>query len=87
MGKAVRGVRKTAEGSVVSAKMDKTVVVRVERRTHHSVYGKVLVRGRNLKAHDEDNECREGDRVLVTECRPLSKEKSWRVAKILSRAE
>jgi small subunit ribosomal protein S17 len=87
MGKAARCVRKSKEGLVVSAKMDKTAVVRVERRTHHPVYGKVLVRGRNFKVHDEANECREGDRVLITECRPLSKQKSWRVTEILSRAD
>ena len=84
---AVRSTRKTREGVVVSAKMDKTAVVRVERRTHHPIYGKVLVRGRNFKVHDEANECREGDRVLITECRPLSKQKSWRVTEILSRAD
>jgi small subunit ribosomal protein S17 len=84
---AARGVKKAKEGLVVSAKMDKTVVVRVERRTRHRVYGKVLVRGRRFKAHDEQNECREGDRVLIAECRPLSKEKSWRVVRVLSRAD
>lgn len=87
MATAARGVRKSKEGLVVSAKMDKTVVVRVERRTHHPVYGKVLVRGNRFKAHDETNECREGDRVLITECRPLSRDKSWRVTKIISRAD
>ena len=87
MATATRAPRKTKEGLVVSAKMDKTVVVRVERRTRHPVYGKVLVRGRRFKAHDEQSECREGDRVLISECRPLSKGKSWRVVEILSRAD
>ncbi len=87
MATPARSVRKTKEGLVVSAKMDKTVVVRVERRTHHPVYGKTLVRGRKFKAHDEANECREGDRVVIAECRPLSKDKSWRVTRIVSRAD
>jgi small subunit ribosomal protein S17 len=88
MGTAVeRGERRTKEGVVVSSKMDKTVVVRVERLTRHPVYKKVQRRGRTFKAHDEDNDCREGDRVVITECRPLSKEKSWRVTQIVSRAK
>ena len=87
MATATRAARKTKEGLVVSSKMDRTVVVRVERRTRHPVYGKVLERGRKFKAHDEQNECREGDRVRISECRPLSKGKSWRVIEILSRAD
>ena len=81
---AVRSTRKTREGVVVSAKMDKTVVVRIERLTRHPVYKKVLRRGRNFKAHDELNECREGDRVRIVECRPLSKDKSFRVVEIVT---
>jgi len=82
----VRSTRKSKEGLVVSAKMDKTVVVRVERLTRHPVYKKVLRRSRTFKAHDEANECREGDRVTIAECRPLSRDKSWRVTGIISRA-
>jgi small subunit ribosomal protein S17 len=87
MSNAERSTRKTKEGTVVSAgKMDKTVVVRVERLTRHPLYGKVLRRSTKFKAHDELNDCREGDRVAISECRPLSKEKSWRVTEIVSRA-
>ncbi len=87
MAKAERSTRKTKEGTVVSAgKMNKTVVVRVERLTRHSLYGKVLRRSTKFKAHDDLNECHEGDRVVISECRPLSKEKSWRVTQIVSRA-
>lgn len=78
--------RPTREGTVVSDKMDKTVVVRVERTTRHPLYGKVLRRGTRYKAHDERNECRVGDRVIIQECRPLSRDKSWRVIEIVRRA-
>ena len=74
-------------GTVISDKMDKTVVVEVEWLTSHPLYGKVLRRSTKLKAHDEANECRVGDRVQITECRPLSKEKHWRVSEIVARAE
>jgi len=86
MATAARGTRKTKEGVVVSAKMDKTVVVRVERLTRHPVYNKVLRRSATFKAHDDTNDCHEGDRVVITECRPLSKDKSWRVTQVVSRA-
>jgi small subunit ribosomal protein S17 len=86
MATAARGTRKTKEGVVVSAKMDKTVVVRVERLTRHPVYNKVLRRSTTFKAHDDTNDCHEGDRVVITECRPLSKDKSWRVTQVVSRA-
>ena len=76
----------TREGTVVSDKMDKTVVVEVERTTRHPIYAKVLRRSTRFKAHDERNECRTGDRVRIMECRPLSREKSWRVVEILRRA-
>ena len=76
----------TREGIVVSDKMDKTVVVAVERTTRHGLYGKVLRRSSKLKVHDERNECRRGDRVRIMECRPLSKEKAWRVVEVLRRA-
>ncbi len=81
------GQQRTALATVVSDKMDKTVVVEIERRTRHPLYGKVLLRSTKLKAHDEDNDCRIGDQVEVTECRPLSKTKHWRVSRIVARAE
>lgn len=84
--KVERGRRKTLVGEVVSDKMDKTVVVRVETVTHHPLYQKAVRRHKRLKAHDERNECRVGDRVRIMETRPLSKEKRWRVVEILERA-
>lgn len=81
-----RGQRKTRRGVVVSDKMDKTVVVEVVRRTLHPLYGRVIKRTKKYKAHDENNECRVGDTVLLAETRPLSKTKRWRVVKILERA-
>ena len=77
----------TLEGVVVSSKMDKTVVVAVARLTHHPIYGRVMRRTTKYKAHDEGNECNEGDQVIIEQCRPLSKEKTWRVVKIVSRAK
>ena len=82
-----RNPRKTREGLVVSDKMDKTVVVAVEDRFKHSLYGKVLRQTTRLKAHDEQNECGVGDRVLIMETRPLSATKRWRVVEILERAK
>jgi small subunit ribosomal protein S17 len=82
-----RGRRKVREGLVVSDKMDKTVVVFVEDRVKHSLYGKVLRRTRKLKAHDEPNACGVGDRVLIMETRPLSATKRWRVVEILEKAK
>ena len=79
--------RKVREGLVVSDKMDKTVVVSVEDRVKHALYGKVLRRTSKLKAHDEQNECGVGDRVLLMETRPLSATKRWRVVEILERAK
>jgi small subunit ribosomal protein S17 len=73
-------------GVVVSDKMDKTVVVAVENRSAHPVYGKIVVRTKRYKAHDEDNQAKTGDRVRITETRPLSKTKRWAVAEILSSA-
>ena len=77
---------KTVEGRVVSNKMDKTVTVLVERLVKHALYGKYIRRSTKLHAHDEDNSCNEGDVVRVTECRPLSKTKNWRVVEIITRA-
>ncbi len=81
------GARPIREGVVVSDKMDKTIVVRLERTTRHPLYGKVLRRGTKVKVHDERNEARVGDVVAITECRPLSKEKSWRMVSIVRRAQ
>jgi small subunit ribosomal protein S17 len=83
----VRSRRKTREGLVVSDKMDKTVVVAVEDRVKHPLYGKVLRRTRKLKVHDEANACGIGDRVLLMETRPLSATKRWRVVEILEKAK
>lgn len=78
--------RKTREGVVVSAKMPKTRVVRVERVYRHPRYQRVIKRAKKLKAHDETNQSMEGDRVLIEETRPLSREKRWRIRAILTRA-
>ena len=77
---------RTVEGRVVSNKMDKTVTVLVERQVKHALYGKYIRRSSKLHAHDEDNACNEGDVVRVTECRPLSKTKNWRVVEVITRA-
>ena len=82
-----RNDRKVREGLVVSDKMDKTVVVEVEDRVKHALYGKVMRRSSKLKAHDENNEAGIGDRVLVMETRPLSKSKRWRLVEILEKAK
>ena len=82
-----RNTRKVREGLVVSDKMDKTVVVAVEDRVKHALYGKVLRQTSRLKAHDETNECGVGDRVRIMETRPLSATKRWRVVSILERAQ
>ena len=86
-GTEARARRKTREGLVVSDKMDKTVVVSVEDRVKHSLNGKVLRRTAKLKAHDEQNACGIGDRVLLMETRPLSATKRWRVVEILEKAK
>ena len=82
-----RNQRKVREGLVVSDKMDKTIVVAVEDRVKHALYGKVLRKTSRLKAHDEQNDCGVGDRVLVMETRPLSATKRWRVVEVLERAK
>ena len=81
-----RGTRKTRTGLVVSDKMAKTVVVAIERRVPHPVYGKMVRRTTKLKAHDEQNEAKTGDTVRIMETRPLSKDKRWRVVEIIERA-
>jgi small subunit ribosomal protein S17 len=82
-----RGKRKVREGLVVSDKMDKTVVVAVEDRVKHALYGKIIRRTTKYKAHDERNECGIGDRVRLMETRPLSATKRWRVVEILEKAK
>jgi small subunit ribosomal protein S17 len=82
-----RGLRKERSGVVISDRMQKTVVVSVERTVMHPKYKKYLKRRTKVKAHDERNECRVGDRVLIVECRPLSRDKRWRVSKISERAK
>jgi small subunit ribosomal protein S17 len=84
---AQRAQRKVREGMVVSDKMNKTVVVEVEDRVKHPLYGKVMRRTSKLKAHDENNACGIGDRVLLMETRPLSATKRWRVVEILEKAK
>ncbi len=78
--------QRTVQGRVVSNKMDKTVTILVERLVKHALYGKYIRRSTKLHAHDADNACKEGDVVRVSECRPLSKTKSWRVVEIVARA-
>ena len=84
---AERGERKVRTGVVVSDRMDKTVVVQVEQRKAHPLYGKMLLRTSKLKAHDEENQAHVGDRVRLVETRPLSKSKRWRLVEVLERAE
>jgi small subunit ribosomal protein S17 len=81
-----RGSRKVRQGLVVSAKMAKTVVVSIERRVQHPLYGKVVRRTKRFKAHD-DHQCDVGDRVEIMETRPISKEKRWRVTRILEKVK
>lgn len=78
---------RTLIGKVVSDKMDKTVTVLVERRVKHPLYGKVIRRSKKYHAHDENNEYREGDVVVIEECRPISKTKAWRVSKLVEKAK
>jgi len=79
-------IKRTQTGRVVSNKMNKSVTVLIERQIKHALYGKYIKRSTKVLAHDEDNSCGEGDTVLIAECRPLSKSKSWRVVEILERA-
>ena len=80
-----RNVRKVRVGKVVSDKMNKTIVVAVERKVPHALYNKPMVSTKRFKAHDENNECQVGDTVKIVETRPLSKDKCWRVVEILER--
>jgi small subunit ribosomal protein S17 len=81
-----QSLRKTLVGQVVSNRMDKTMCVLIERRVKHPLYHKYVRRSTKLLAHDENNECREGDLVMIEECRPLSKRKAWRLTRILEQA-
>ena len=85
--KSQRGVRKKREGIVVSDAMDKTIVVRVERRFRHPTYGKEITRSKKFYAHDEKNEARKGDVVWIMETRPLSKLKRWRLVEIMKKGK
>ena len=87
MTEETRAFRKTRVGQVVSNKMDKTIVVAIEDSVQHKLYKKIMKRTYKLKAHDENNECNIGDTVRVMECRPLSKDKRWRLVEILKKAE
>lgn len=80
-------IKRTKTGRVISNKMDKSVTVLLERQIKHALYGKYIKRSTKVLAHDEDNSCGEGDKVMIAECRPLSKSKSWRVIEILERAQ
>lgn len=82
-----RNLRKTRTGKVVSDKMDKTIVVAIEDNVKHPLYKKIVKRTYKLKAHDENNECRIGDRVKVMETRPLSKDKRWRLVEVVEKAK
>ena len=79
--------RRAVRGSVISARMDKSITVLVVRQLKHPLYKKYIRRSTRLHAHDESNDCKEGDTVLIEECRPLSKTKSWRVIRVLERSE
>ena len=82
-----RNLRKTKVGRVVSDKMQKTIVVAIEDNMKHPLYKKIIKRTVKFKAHDENNECRIGDKVEIMECRPLSKDKNWRVVNIIEKAK
>ncbi|MEW6662807.1 MAG: 30S ribosomal protein S17 [Bacillota bacterium] len=82
-----RAIRKTRIGQVVSNKMDKTVVVSVETMIRHQAYGRTIRESKKFKAHDENNQCKVGDKVKIMETRPLSKEKRWRVVEILEKTQ
>lgn len=82
-----RNLRKTKVGIVTSNKMDKTVVVTIKGRVRHPLYNKIVNRTVKYKAHDENNECGIGDKVLIMECRPISKDKNWRVVEIVEKAK
>ena len=82
-----RNLRKTRVGVVTSDKMDKTVVVTIKDRVKHPLYNKIVAKSVKYKAHDENNECGVGDKVQIMECRPMSKDKNWRVVEIIEKAK
>ncbi len=82
-----RNLRKIITGTVTSDKMDKSITLTVERKLRHPVYGKFVKKSKKYMAHDEKNECRIGDKVIITETRPLSKSKRWRLVQIIERAK
>ena len=82
-----RGLRKTRIGIVVSDKMDKTCVIKIQNRVRHPLYGKIMNQTKKLKVHDENNECGVGDTIKVMECRPLSHDKRWRLVEIVEKAK
>ena len=84
---ATKALKRSKVGRVVSDKAEKTVTVMLERQVKHPLYGKYIKRSTKVHAHDEDNSCTEGDLVRISECRPISKLKSWRVVEILERAQ
>jgi small subunit ribosomal protein S17 len=79
-------VQRSVQGNVLSAKANKSITVLIERQVKHPLYKKIIRRSTKLHAHDEQNECNEGDTVIIEECRPLSKTKSWRLVEIINRA-
>jgi small subunit ribosomal protein S17 len=81
-----KNVARTVTGRVISDKMHKTITVLVERKVPHPVYGKYVRRSTKLHAHDEQNECKQGDKVMIEQCRPVAKTKSWRLVKVVDRA-
>jgi small subunit ribosomal protein S17 len=87
MNEAVTETNRTIQGVVVSDKMDKTITVMMERKVRHPVYGKFVKRSTKVHAHDEQNVCKEGDTVIVEQCKPISKSKTWRLVKVVSHEE
>jgi small subunit ribosomal protein S17 len=82
-----RGIRKSRTGVVISDKMDKTIVVEIVRKTKHPLYGKTITRSNRFKVHDEENKAKVGDKVLITETRPISKDKRWRLVEVVEAAK
>jgi small subunit ribosomal protein S17 len=80
-------IKRTKQGRVISNKADKTITVLLERQVKHPLYGKYIKRSTKVSVHDENNDCGEGDLVSITECRPISRTKSWRVVEVLARSQ
>ena len=83
---AAEKLQRTLTGTVISDKMDKSVTVKIERRVKHALYGKYISRSTKLHVHDESNECTHGDTVIIEQCRPVSKTKSWKLVKVVEKA-